>query len=95
MNTPEKPTQKSALRRVVAASIIGSTLEWYDFFLYATASALVLGPVFFPNSDPAVGPCCRSRRSGSDSPPAPSVRSSSATSATVTADAPHWWRHWC
>ncbi|MFD0560061.1 metabolite-proton symporter [Stackebrandtia endophytica] len=55
MNTPEKPTQKSALRRVVAASIIGSTLEWYDFFLYATASALVLGPVFFPNSDPAVG----------------------------------------
>lgn len=53
MTKPETPT-KSALRRVVAASVIGSTLEWYDFFLYATASALVLGPVFFPNSDPAV-----------------------------------------
>ncbi|MFD0556943.1 metabolite-proton symporter [Stackebrandtia endophytica] len=53
-NTEPKPT-KTALRRVVAASIVGSTLEWYDFFLYATASALVLGPVFFPTTDPAVG----------------------------------------
>ena len=54
MTQKEQPT-KSALRRVVAASIIGSTLEWYDFFLYATASALVLGPVFFPTTDPAMG----------------------------------------
>jgi metabolite-proton symporter len=45
----------SALRKVATASVIGSTLEWYDFFLYATASALVLGPVFFPNEDPAIG----------------------------------------
>ena len=45
---------RGALRRVVTASIVGSTLEWYDFFLYATASALVIGPVFFPGSDPAV-----------------------------------------
>ncbi|WP_233615440.1 MFS transporter [Leucobacter chromiisoli] len=44
----------STLRRVAGASVIGSTLEWYDFFLYATASALVLGPVFFPSVDPVV-----------------------------------------
>jgi MHS family shikimate/dehydroshikimate transporter-like MFS transporter len=43
------------LTRVVGASLIGSSLEWYDFFLYATASALVLSKVFFPGSDPAVG----------------------------------------
>lgn len=59
MTTPASASSSSAsprtLRRVVAASVIGSTLEWYDFFLYATASALVLGPVFFPTSDPAVG----------------------------------------
>lgn len=47
-------TTRGALRRVIGASIVGSTLEWYDFFLYATASAIVLGPVFFPGSDPAL-----------------------------------------
>lgn len=53
-NTPV-PTTRGALRRVIGASIVGSTLEWYDFFLYATASAIVLGPVFFPGADPALG----------------------------------------
>jgi MHS family shikimate/dehydroshikimate transporter-like MFS transporter len=46
-------TQK--LRKVAGAALIGSSLEWYDFFLYATASALVFGQVFFPNRDPALG----------------------------------------
>ncbi|MEU8404099.1 MFS transporter [Nonomuraea sp. NPDC048892] len=45
---------RATLRRVAGASVIGSTLEWYDFFLYATASALVLGQVFFPTADPVV-----------------------------------------
>lgn len=36
-------------RKVVAASFIGTTFEWYDFFIYASAAALVFGPLFFPN----------------------------------------------
>jgi MFS family permease len=43
------------LREVLLAAAVGSALEWYDFFLYAAASALVFGPLFFPQYDPAVG----------------------------------------
>ena len=46
---------RSSTRRVVVASLIGTSLEWYDFFLYGTASALVFNKLFFPNFDPAVG----------------------------------------
>jgi metabolite-proton symporter len=41
--------------KVVAASVIGTTIEWYDFFLYGTAAALVFNKLFFPGSDPLVG----------------------------------------
>ncbi len=36
------------LRKLVIASVLGNALEWYDFFLYGTAAALVFGPLFFP-----------------------------------------------
>jgi metabolite-proton symporter len=49
------PTSPAALRRVVAASLIGTTVEWYDYFLYGSAAALVFGKVFFPDSDPLTG----------------------------------------
>jgi metabolite-proton symporter len=44
-----------ALRRVVMASLIGTTIEWYDFFLYGSAAALVFNKLFFPDYDPLTG----------------------------------------
>ncbi|MEV7234991.1 MFS transporter [Streptomyces sp. NPDC051020] len=49
------PPPPSNLRRIVAASLIGTTIEWYDFFLYGSAAALVFNKLFFPDSDPLVG----------------------------------------
>ena len=44
-------TQRRGLkRRAVVASTVGTTIEWYDFFLYNTAAALVFGPLFFNNN---------------------------------------------
>jgi metabolite-proton symporter len=43
------------LRRAVIASTIGTTIEWYDFFLYSTITGLVFAKLFFPHSDPWVG----------------------------------------
>ncbi|MGF6645948.1 MULTISPECIES: MFS transporter [Paraburkholderia] len=47
---------EATLRRTVLTSMIGQALEWYDFFLYGTAAALVFGDLFFPaGTDPLVG----------------------------------------
>lgn len=59
--TEQKITAKvgqdaSQMRRLVIASVLGNALEWYDFFLYGTAAALVFGPLFFPvGGDPLQG----------------------------------------
>ena len=60
MNTATaSPTHASAgtstNKRVLLASLMGSSIEWFDYFLYATTAALVFGKVFFPTSDPVVG----------------------------------------
>ena len=47
--------QHTPLRRVVMASMIGTTIEWYDFFLYGSAAALIFNRLFFPSFDPLVG----------------------------------------
>ena len=49
--TPEK----RSLARIVSASLVGTTVEWYDFFLYASAAALVFNKLFFPTADPLTG----------------------------------------
>jgi MFS transporter, MHS family, shikimate and dehydroshikimate transport protein len=43
------------IRLVVSASMIGTIIEWYDFFIYGTAAALVFAPLFFSNVSPTVG----------------------------------------
>ncbi|HEU4350131.1 MAG TPA: MFS transporter [Actinoplanes sp.] len=45
-------TRQSSIVKVVFASLIGTAVEWYDFFLYGSAAALVFGSLFFPKSDP-------------------------------------------
>lgn len=52
--TTTQPDPRS-IRRVVISSVVGTAIEWYDFFLYATASALVFAKLFFPAFDPVVG----------------------------------------
>jgi metabolite-proton symporter len=47
--------RKSSIRMVALASLVGTTIEWYDFFLYGTAAALVFNRLFFPTFDPLTG----------------------------------------
>src|SRR5687767_12675705 len=47
-----EPSQTNIVK-VVFASLIGTAVEWYDFFLYGSAAALVFGTLFFPDSGPA------------------------------------------
>src|SRR5271155_407865 len=47
--------QQRQRRRAVIASTIGTTIEWYDFFLYSVVTGLVFAKLFFPKSDPLVG----------------------------------------
>ncbi len=46
---------RTQLRRAVLASTIGTTIEWYDFFLYSTVTGLVFAKLYFPKADPLVG----------------------------------------
>ena len=53
---PGSPPARSGLRRVVTASMAGTVVEWYEFFLYATAATLVFNKIMFPPSDDPYAP---------------------------------------
>jgi metabolite-proton symporter len=52
---PSPATSRRSLIEVIIASTVGTTIEWYDFFLYGTAAALVFPAIFFPDADPFTG----------------------------------------
>ncbi|AEG58760.1 MFS transporter [Desulforamulus ruminis] len=45
---------KKMMRRIVSASLIGATIEWYDFFLYGVVAGIVFNKLYFPSDDPVV-----------------------------------------
>jgi metabolite-proton symporter len=55
MSITQAHSGRGSVRLVAFASLIGTTIEWYDFFLYGTAAALVFNRLFFPNTDPLMG----------------------------------------
>jgi len=55
LDEPTVELSDKAMRRVVMGSFAGALLEWYDFFIFGTAAGLVFAPLFFPDSDPAIG----------------------------------------
>ncbi len=50
-----EPGKPRSLAKIVSASLVGTTIEWYDFFLYGSAAALVFNVLFFPDFDPLTG----------------------------------------
>ncbi|GAA5159058.1 MFS transporter [Amycolatopsis dongchuanensis] len=54
---PTNPSERTRLaKRAAVASLVGTAVEWYDYFIFGTASALVFGQLFFPNpDDPVIG----------------------------------------
>ena len=46
---------KQEIRKVVLASLLGATIEWYDFFLYGVVAGIVFNKLYFPTDDPFIG----------------------------------------
>ena len=55
LSSTTKAPRTSEARKVAVASAIGTTIEWYDFFSYGTAAAVVFAPQFFPQVSPLAG----------------------------------------
>jgi len=55
VNSEESAHVEASMRKVALTALAGTSIEWYDFFLYATAAALVFPSAFFPDSTPTMG----------------------------------------
>lgn len=51
----QPPARNAPMGRIVTTALAGASIEWYDFFIYGTAAAMVFPALFFPGSDPLVG----------------------------------------
>jgi MFS family permease len=54
-NPPAAQPTPTSTRRVAVATLIGTSIEWYDFFVYGSAAALVFDKLFFPTANPLTG----------------------------------------
>src|SRR5579862_4071982 len=52
---PAATDERTQIRRAVIASTVGTSIEWYDYFLYSTVTGLVFAKLFFPQNDPLTG----------------------------------------
>ena len=55
VNSADRVHVEASMRKVALTALAGTSIEWYDFFLYATAAALVFPSAFFPDSSPTMG----------------------------------------
>ena len=86
----ERPVNTAG--QVLFASLIGTTIEFFDFYIYATAAVLVFPRLFFPHPTRRRPRSRRWRRLRSRLSPGPSGRRSSAISAIASAARRRWWR---
>lgn len=92
-SVPAQPTNSAS--RVATASFIGTAIEFYDFYVYATAAALVIGPVFFPQTSGTAQMLSAFLTFGIAFLARPWARRCSATSATGSAASRPWWHRCC
>ena len=83
-------TGRAGVGKIVLASLVGTTIEFYDFYIFGTAAALVFGPMFFPKSAPEPRRSTPISPSASPFSPAPSARSCSGISATGSGGSRRW-----
>ena len=83
--TYHEPAGTHQPKKAAASAWIGSALEYYDFFIYATAAALIFPQIFFPSENPQVAIVASLATYGVGYVAVPSAPSSSATGATPMA----------
>ena len=79
------------LKKTVWASLIGTTIEWYDFYIYGTAAALVFNKLFFPKEDPLTGTMIAFGTYAPPSRPASATSTSSAICTSTRTATRSWW----